>query len=154
MRVVSFHVDADAHPHLRAASVDYVQLLDWMLRSVRRCHPEAMLTVLTDERTDLSALSVACERENHPVDRQRLMLARAQAQQRHLLSRFDDDVLFLDADMLMHRPMPELLSADCDIALTVRDDPLMPVNGGFLWVRSRRPAVVLDFFDAYLRCFR
>ncbi len=156
MRVVTFHVQTvDAHPNVRWSHAEYLRLLDWMLRSVRRFHPEARLTVLTDAQTDLSPLSIAFERIDHPVDHRRIMLSRAEAQQHFLQTHFDDDVLFLDSDMLLNGPLTELFEgADYDIALTVRDDADMPVNGGFLLLRHRRAEVARRFFDEYLRLFR
>ena len=160
MRVVTFHVQTlDAHPNVRWSHAEYLRLLDWMLRSVLRFHPEARLAVLTDAQTDLSPLSVAFERIDHPVDHRRIMLSRAEAQQRFLQTHFDDDVLFLDSDMLLNGPLTELFedgqgAADCDVALTVRDDADMPVNGGFLLLRHRRADVARRFFDRYLRLFR
>ena len=156
MRFVSFHVQTGgAHPHLQMEHAAYLRLLEMMVRSVRRFHPGAAVTVLTDAETDLSALRVDVQRENHAVDRGALMLSRAQAQWQHLQRKgLDQPVLFLDTDMLINGNLEHLLEQDFDVALTVRGHAEMPVNGGFLLLNHQRPQCAMNFFERYLQRFR
>ncbi len=157
MRFATFHVQTPgAHPHLLVAHDQYLRLLEYLVLSVRRFHPDASVTVLTNAQTDLSSLRVPVHRENHPADPSRLTLARAEAQWRHLqIHGFDAPVLFLDTDMLVNGVLSGLLDDDdFDVALTVREHAEMPVNSGFLLVNNRRPAQLRRFFETYLQIFR
>lgn len=156
MRFVTFHVQTEAaHPHLRIDHAHYLQLLELMVRSVRRFHPAASVTVLTDAVTDLSALRVPVSREVHPVDAGALMLSRARAQWAHLQRHgLPEPLLFLDTDMLVNADLSTLPAIHVfDVALTIREHRQMPINGGFLLLNNADPPRGLGFFQRYLRAF-
>jgi hypothetical protein len=63
-------------------------------------------------------------------------------------------LVLLDSDILVNGPLAPLLEQDFDVALTWRDNPEMPINGGFMVLQSRRPEDVRRFFRRYVQLYR
>lgn len=126
-----------------------------MFRSALRAHPGACATILTDPFTDLSPISTPFLRSEHLIRRDSLMLDRTLAQLAFFESSPPDQALvFLDSDMLVTGSLAHLLDEDFDVALTWRENALMPINGGMIIVQRRRPEVVRAFFHRYLALYR
>lgn len=159
---VTFHAEIPgdvklvaAHPKhaLERGDVDRHALLDLMGRSARLFHPQATLTLLTDDKFLPQSLDYTVVRA--PVRPQALMFDRSAAQLDYL-RRYDfaQPVALLDTDILLNHDLSPLLADDFDVALTWRPLVVEPINGGFMVLNNRRPAAVLRFFERFLDVYR
>lgn len=60
------------------------------------------------------------------------------------------DIVFLDTDMLVLRPLRNVFLRRFDVAATWREDPNQPVNGGIIFVRSSSMGKGQQFFENML----
>jgi hypothetical protein len=166
MHLVAFHVEPSAAAKERIAAscsayhadTDYQSLLDILFRSARLFHPEVRCAVLTDERTPFDSLSGDIAIHRFQVDPDRVMFSRLLAQIEYVQQQVADDaVVFLDSDMIVNSPGDELTRADCDLMLTYRDHPEMPLNGGVISLPAGSHAGALRFLERvcvlYAECF-
>jgi hypothetical protein len=142
------------HPNANLENGEYVSMIGWLFASAQLFHPGSSLALLTSEATDLRGLRVPFTRLNVPAAPATVMLDRARAQLAFLEQyAFARPVLFLDSDMLINGKIGQLFASDFDIAVTVRDNPKMPLNGGLLMMNALRPRAVVEFFRRYLAIF-
>jgi hypothetical protein len=155
LQVVAFHVEpskAAAEAINRScrtfhAEQDYLSLLDLLFRSARLHDRTAECVVLTDVATAMP-LEDRVRVVRAPVDADRVMFSRLQAQIKLLEeSRDDCDRAFLDADMLINRPLAPLFDDDFDLGLTYRANAEMPINGGVILVKRGRRAAAIEFLS-------
>jgi hypothetical protein len=110
-----------------------------MLQSIRRHMPGVKCVQLTDETTPLLD---GCEAHRRPWDGNAITIWKME----HLAS-FDEDVIFLDSDIMVQSDLTKIFDWPFDVALTWRDGPiydaegndltqLMPINTGVMWSRS------------------
>ena len=158
--VVVFHADAGAEvaaslvkvtPTFRSG-ISYRLQLDLLRRSLDRSMPDAELVLLTDAETELESMNprIIVDRGASVTDG--IMLARMRAQREYLDRAPDGPIFFLDADMLVLSALLSVLD-DCDMAVTVRQDPEMPINGGFLAVGALARQRAGAFLDETLRIY-
>ena len=158
--VAVFHVDAHADvaaslaketPTFRSPT-DYRVLLDLLLASLDRSMPGSRVVLLTDPTTGTESLSTRILVDRAATVGEGLMLARMRAQREYLGRAPAGPVFFLDADMLVLEDLRAALDG-CDLAVTVRNDPEMPINGGFIAVAEDGRARAAAFLDAALRIY-
>lgn len=156
LNFVTFHVSLAGQANATAAAErSYLQLVDLMFRSALRTHPGARATILTDHTTDLSRLTTPFTRSEHPVRAESLMLDRTLAQLAFVEAAPPArGIVLLDSDMLVTGSLQHLFDEDFDVALTWRDNPLMPINGGLILVQQRRASATRSFFERYLALYR
>jgi len=123
-----------------------------MLRaSVKAVEKQPEFVILTDPETPLPSAHGDTVIDRRPVDQQNFMLERTRRQADFLQQRpFDRPVVFADTDMLLISPLSDLFEQDFDIALTVRSNSQMPVNGGLILANSKRPEASRAFFSRLL----
>ena len=158
----TFHVDPkkDSDATLKSNiknEGDYSLLIDLMFRSASLFHPDCQRVVLTDYQTDLSYLDKSIKAHRIHVDPNSvpLMYSRLVAQVDYIRSNnFASDMVFLDSDILINSNLESLFKQDFDIALTIRDLEIMPVNWGVMLVSKNGGQNVIDFFEKILTIFK
>ena len=136
------------------AENDYVTLLDILFRSSSLQDATAQGAVLTDLATDMTALENGVTVIRRPVDPDRVMLSRMQSQIEYLERRAaDHDVAFVDSDMIINASLGAVFSQDFDLALTYRDEPEMPINGGVIFVKGGRAPAAASFLRQVCDCY-
>lgn len=158
----TFHVDPkkDSDAILKSNiknEGDYSLLIDLMFRSASLFHPDCQRVVLTDYQTDLSYLDKSIKAHRIQVDPNRvpLMYSRLVAQVDYIRSNnFASDMVFLDSDILINSNLESLFKQDFDIALTIRDLEIMPVNWGVMLVSKNGGQNVINFFEKILTIFK
>jgi hypothetical protein len=147
--VVAFHVapsQEGADRIERACSAfhaenDYLALLDILFRSSELQNAAAQSAVLTDVATDMASLENRVTVIRAPVDPDRVMFSRMLSQIDYLDRRAaTDDVAFVDSDMIINASLATVFAEDFDIALSYRNNPEMPINGGVIFVKGGRAA--------------
>lgn len=159
MEFVTFHVSLDkgeaAHPNQTLHHREYLSMIDMMFASARLFHKDVRTVVLTDEQTQFDKHHCIDALVRRPVDGLRLMYERTLAQYMHVQSsKFSRPMVILDSDILMNDSLDPLLDIDFDVALTWRDSPDQPINGGLMVLNNRRPEVVKAFFKRFIDVFR
>jgi hypothetical protein len=153
LQVVAFHVEPSLAGAERIeqscstfhAEQDYLGLLDLLFRSARLHERTAECVVLTGETTAMP-LDESVRVVRASVDADRVMFSRLQAQIKMLEEAPSaGHTAFLDADMLINRPLAPLFSEDFDLALTYRANAEMPINGGVILVKQGRRAKAAQF---------
>ena len=163
---VTFHVDpqqASLSPETpydlakRANySAEYREMLSLMFQSVSFFHLDARKVILTDRHTQFDNLPEDIEIYRYEMAANDVMLSRTKAQVAFIETHdFASNVMFLDSDILINDSLEAALNwAEFDIALTIREDPLgMPINGGALFVSSRRPQVAIAFLQSFYQTY-
>ena len=159
MEFLTFHVDlgasATAHPNQTLQHQAYISMIDMMFSSAQLFHPAIKRTILTDRRTDLAGLTTPARRIDSMMDYKQLMLERTELQLRYVLaSEFTVPLVLLDSDVLINRSLTELMQRDFDVALTWRDNPVMPINGGVFILNNQRPERSKAFFENFAKIYR
>ncbi|QMS90666.1 hypothetical protein HUN01_24920 [Nostoc edaphicum CCNP1411] len=127
---------------------DYQQAIDLMFKSVDKFHSNCEKVILTDLDTNVSFFSLDITVQRYPVDSRTIMLSRLVSQLHFLKSHeFKSDIVFLDSDILVNDNIESLFSQEFDLALTVRDDKEMPINGGVIYISKRNKEAVVAFFE-------
>lgn len=156
MHFVTFHVEPSAPAldkisascHEFNAETDYRRLLGILFRSIQLFHPGATQVVLSDERTALNSLPPEIAVRRSAVDPDRVMYSRLLAQIDYVRNHGSDSgVVFLDSDMIVNADLRPLLDADFDVALTYRDHPRMPLNGGVIFIKGGPHGAGLRFLE-------
>lgn len=130
-------------------------MINMMLRSARLFHPAMTATILTDEYTDLTGITVPMRRVEGPIEHTRLMYERTRAQLNHVLtSDFAVPLVLLDTDILINASLTNLVQLPFDVALTWRQNPKMAINGGFLVLNNQRPKAVKAFFERFASIYQ
>lgn len=159
MNFATFHVELEptqgVHPNATMAASEYLEMIGLMSRSVRLIHPEAVVSVITDERSSFATLRGQIDVHRYPIDRAALMLERTAAQLRFIEEyAFDAPLVLLDSDILLNASLASVFERDFDVALTWRESADMPINGGLILLNNRRREAVLGFFRAFLARYR
>ena len=151
---VTFHIDTaprgsvgSVHPNTNLESVEYLNMIDLMFRSARVFHPGCRTIILSNVRTNLTSLHGKYEIWVTNSSPDSLMLDRARAM-RDVADRLSTDtaIVFLDSDILLNRSLVSLLDVEFDVALTYREHPKHPINGGVIISRPAHPERVRWFF--------
>lgn len=158
----TFHVDPkkDSNAILKSNiknEGEYSLLIDLMFRSASLFHPNCQRVVLTDYQTDLNYLDQNIKAHRIEVDPNGvpLMYSRLVAQIDYIRSNnFSSDMVFLDSDILINGNLESLFEKEFDIALTIRDLDIMPVNWGVMLVSKNGGQQVIDFFEKILTIFK
>lgn len=130
-------------------------LLNMFFASALQHHPESKLDLLTDEQTQFGLSIDNVQLWRYPLDGTKVMQSRLAAQIAYLKALTDDaTVLFMDSDMLVNGSLRELDSDDYALALTVRDDKEMPLNGGFIAVSGRRRAEAIAILEQVMESYQ
>ncbi len=146
LHAVMFHVFKARDPATEA-------MVALAVRSLRIHYPEARLVLLTNASAKEADLPAELELRVAGYDETRLMLERVRAYRDYVGTvEPGTTVLFLDTDMLVIRRFDELMAPDIDLAVTVRNVPKMPINGGLIVARTDRPAETRGFFDRLVAC--
>ncbi|MBW4644611.1 MAG: hypothetical protein KME23_16750, partial [Goleter apudmare HA4340-LM2] len=151
---VTFHADILAEeiekntPLDRDNFYDYQQTINLMFKSVDKFHSKCKKVILTNLETNLSFLAGDIQVQRHPVNSREIMLSRLVSQLHFLQSHdFSSDVVLLDSDILINDNLESLFIQEFDVALTVRADQEMPINGGIIYVSQKNPVSVINFFQ-------
>jgi hypothetical protein len=145
MHFVAFHVEPSAAGAARItescsafhADTNYRRLLTILFASVELFHAGATPAVLSDEHTPLDFLPPNVKVRRYRVDPDRITYSRVVAQVDYMQSLgVDSPVFFLDSDMIVNADLAPLSAEECDLALTYRNHPEMPLNGGLILVRG------------------
>jgi hypothetical protein len=143
---VMFHVFKARDPATEA-------MVALAVRSLRIHYPEARLVLLTNEVARRAELPPELELRLGDYDDTRLMLERVRAYRDTVRDAAPGTtLLFLDTDMLAIRRFDELMAPEIDLAVTVRNVPKMPINGGLIVARTEHHAAVVAFFDRLVAC--
>lgn len=160
MEFLTFHVALDqgeaAHPNQTLKHKEYLSMIDMMFSSARLFDRHATRVVLTDEATSFGRQARHIDRVvRHRIDGARLMLERANAQQRYVQAcSFETPLVILDSDILVNAPLASIFARDFDVAVTWRHNAAQPINGGFLVLNNRRPDVVRAFFRRFIETYK
>jgi lipopolysaccharide biosynthesis glycosyltransferase len=127
---------------------DYQQSINLMFKSVDKFHGDCQKVILTSLETNLSFLPVDIKVKRYPINSREIMLSRLVSQLDFLKNHdFESDVVLLDSDILINGNLESLFDHEFDLALTIRDNQEMPINGGIIYVCKKNPAVVINFFE-------
>lgn len=124
--------------------------IDLLFRSARHFHPDCRCVLLSDEETILPLLRDVeiCRR---PVFINDPLWSRLMAERDFLSdSENDQNIAFVDFDVLVNGSLNDVFLEPFDVALTCRPHPEMPVNAGVVLTRARRRLEALAFFDRLL----
>lgn len=127
----------------------YVDMISTMFKSARLFHPGCRCVVLTDAETDFLPIEALAEIRRYDIDPRRIILSRLIAQIDYLKNYAgNDDILFIDSDIILNANLDHVFDQAFDIAVTYRPSKKdMPVNGGMLFVSMRRKDRALAFFE-------
>jgi hypothetical protein len=127
---------------------DYQQTINLMFKSVDKFHGKCQKVILTSLETTLSFLPVDIKVKRYPIDSREIMLNRLVSQLDFLKNHdFESDVVLLDSDILINENLESLFDNEFDLALTIRDDQEMPINGGIIYISKKNPEPVINFFE-------
>jgi lipopolysaccharide biosynthesis glycosyltransferase len=59
----------------------------------------------------------------------------------------ESDVVLLDSDILINDNLESLFEQEFDVALTIRDEQEMPINGGIIYISQKNLAAAINFFQ-------
>jgi hypothetical protein len=153
---VAFHVEPTATAMVKlaesrgtfGAEVDYRILLGILFSSARLFHPAAVTALLSDEKTPFDSSLSGTSIVRLPVDPDRVMYSRVQGQIEYLRHYAGvSPVVFLDSDIIVNTDLTPLLSEEFDVALTYRDHPRTPLNGGVLITKGGSRGNGLRFME-------
>ncbi len=153
---VAFHVEPSAAATERIAAscasfraeTDYRRLLTILFRSVHLFHPGARCAVLTDGGTPFDDLPQGVRVHRSVIDSDSVMYSRLVAQIDYLRNHAGNEaVAFLDSDMILNGPLWPQQGQEFDVALTYRDSPEMPVNGGVILVQAGAQQAAIAFLE-------
>ena len=152
---VAFHIDIERDyiekdtPLDRDNFYDYQQIIGLMFKSISQSHPNCKKIILTDLTTDFSCLPSDVVLVRSAVNSQEIMLNRLALQSNFLENHdFESDVIFIDSDILVNDNLKSLFEDNFfDLGLTIRNDNLMPINGGIIYISHRNKESVTRFFD-------
>ncbi len=126
-------------------------MIEMLFRSARIFHRNVICTLLTDDQTNMDKLATVFQRRNYAIDHQALILSRSLAQFKYIDEfDFSHPLLLIDSDILVNGSIQSIFDEDFDVALTWRNNKLMPINGGLIILNNRRPDVVRDFFRRFI----
>lgn len=129
-------------------------MIEMLFRSARIFHRNVICTLLTDSQTNMDKLATVFQRRNYEIDRQELMLSRSLAQFKYINEfDFSHPLLMIDTDILVNGSIQSIFDEDFDVALTWRNNKLMPINGGLIILNNRRPDAVRDFFGRFISIY-
>lgn len=163
------------HSHLIARqSYDFEQLCDITFRSAALFHPGCRKVLLTDTVTQFQ-LDPSVEIIRREINPQNMMFERMHSQLNFLQEYdFQNDLFFLDSDMIVNASWSDILKEKFDIGLTyeIKKDKkiinqadslnsgqvlqeskhgYMPINGGVIIVQKGSAKNSLTFFEDMLR---
>ena len=119
--------------------------------SVRYVDHDASFVVLTDPDTDFSVDDADTLVLRQAIDHGEIMLERTRRQLDFLENYdFNSPLVFADTDMLVLAPIGKVFHKKFDVALTLRSDSDMPINGGLILVNDQQPQKSLNFFRRLL----
>lgn len=126
-----------------------------LFRSARIFHRNAICTLLTDQQTNVDQLNTGFQRRHFTIDHQALILSRSLAQFEYVNEfDFSHPLLLIDSDILINGSIASIFDSDFDVALTWRNNKLMPINGGLIILNNRRPEAVRDFFGRFISIYK
>ena len=146
-----FHKDESdgSSCHASGVAYDYHDLVDLAFESAALFHPGCGRTLLTDEHTKhWNGLPLDVDIRRSPAD-ERLMLARLEAEISFVRDAPPAALLVsMDGDMLVNSSFDDLVDDEpWDLALTYRDEPDWPINGGIALVNGPRRENALTFLE-------
>lgn len=151
---VTFHVDIEKNDIEEDTPLDsdnfynYQKTLELMFSSVSRFHHDFNKVILTDLTTDFSFLPSDIHIQRYAVDSREIMLSRLASQLSFLKSHdFNSDIIFLDSDIIINDNLESFFTEDFDIALTIRLEQEMPINGGIIYISKNSKESAHRFFD-------
>ncbi len=123
--------------------------------SITAHDPLARLVVLTDALTDMSGLPPGVAYHRYELDLHRIMYERMRVQTAWLAqSDFRRPMVLIDTDTLVTGELAPLFAQDFDLGFTWRRNDDMPVNGGVIFVNTRRPEASRKAFADILAIYR
>ena len=126
-----------------------------LFRSARIFHRNVICTLLTDDQTNMDKLATVFQRRNYAIDHQALMLSRSLAQFKYIDEfDFSHPLVLIDSDILVNGSIQSIFDEDFDVALTWRNNKLMPINGGMVILNNRRPDAVRNFFRRFISIYQ
>jgi len=148
---VFFHVDVGTkHPFRAGEAIDYANLLRLACEAVTRAIPGAAIILITDERSDMSAVADLGRVVRLKFDPDHLMYARLRANCALVASRrLAGPVAFLDTDVFVNRNFVDVFDGGFDVGLTYRHGagfPHMPVNEGVILGTSGDSPALAAYF--------
>jgi hypothetical protein len=154
LEFVTFHVNTGAfdpiHPNATLENSEYISMIEMMCASARLFHPDAIVTLLSNQTTNCGGFSEIGKLIRSSMNVQNLMLERTKLQLNYIKSNdFKRPIVLLDSDILINRPLSPIISRDYDVALTWRSSKNQPINGGFMILNNTRPEVTKNFFARY-----
>lgn len=158
----TFHVDINKDAIKEDTPLDknnfynYQLALNLMFKSAGYFHPNCRKVVLSNLNTDLSYLSTDVEVYRYEFDLQQIMYSRLLCQLQFLQHHdFQTDVIFLDSDIIINSNLEDIFAKqDFDLALTFRKFPIMPINGGIIYISKQHKNLVIDFFQKVLNIYQ
>ncbi|BAY81010.1 hypothetical protein NIES267_04750 [Calothrix parasitica NIES-267] len=162
---VTFHVDIAKSDIEQDTPLDsdnfynYQKTLELMFSSVSKFHHDFNKVILTDLDTDFSFLPADIHIQRYAVDSREIMFSRLSSQLSFLESHdFDSDIIFLDSDILINQNLEPLFKQNFDIALTIRVNQEMPINGGIIYISKNNRESANKFFnniyDSYINNYK
>lgn len=124
------------------------KLIELMIQSAKKTHPDARFVILTDEKTqfnlseDISIIRSA--QKGDQIDFER-MGARIDYLKNHPLT---ENIIFLDWDILIQKNLEHIFHNHCDMFFTLRTARLFPVNDGIIGVKIKNIKHVIHFFES------
>lgn len=151
---VTFHVDIAKSDIKKDTPLDsdnfynYQNTLKLMFSSVSKFHHDFNRVIMTDLTTDFSFLPSDIHIQRYAIDSREIMLSRLASQLSFLKSHdFSSDIIFLDSDILINHNLESFFTEDFDIALTIRLEQEMPINGGIIYISKNSKESANIFFD-------
>ena len=120
-------------------------------RSVRSIDNQAQFVVITDSETSFGGNAADTQVVRCVTNTHEIMLERTRRQLEFLENNdFRVPIVFVDTDMLILASLSPVFDQSFDIAVSLRSDGAMPVNGGLFLVNNRQPKRSLQFFRELL----
>lgn len=108
---------------------DYETYIQILFASAQKHHPDCKCVILTDRSTPFSLPVIRFD-----LDPSKPALMRLKAQIEFLKQSKEGPIVFLDYDMIIQENLLKI--ENFDLALSYRNSPETPINGGFLFVRD------------------
>ena len=124
---------------------NYNKLVETSLLSAKLQHPNSSCVFLTNESTPVEAdpkIDVVRYSNSKPFT----VYQRLEAQIHFLENNTDSNhYLFIDWDILVQKPVNNAFNRRFDIGFTFNFDPVMPINGGVIFVHAQGKEKALIF---------
>jgi hypothetical protein len=145
---VTFFADNGKGAHLIKGDLTGPQQIDLLIRSAKRIHPDAKVTILSDRKTSLEEFRGVADICRFDLDNGQIMLERMRVQNDYLQQTgFERPIILLDTDILVCGDVSHVFAENFDAGFTWRKSNEMPINGGVIYLNNRNVATTRKLFD-------